>query len=759
MVLNGESKKDLLIKSLSFSDYKRYYQDQLGEISSANSSGWVKALCPFHPDTTPSFHINFLKQGAYKCFSCNESGDIFTFHQKKNGGDFVQALDYLAAFIGLDFEVTAKNFNASSGKAGQGLSKKADYKKLGKPSKIYQYTDLNKNVLYEKCKYLNPKTFRIRRKSKKGKGQYVWSIKGIDEVLYNLPMVNEASTIYIVEGEKDADALIELNLAATTTCMGAGSWLESFTPYMQDKTVVILPDNDDPGREHAELVASQVKKVAKSIQIVELPGLPPKGDVSDWFEAGHGKEDLLKEIAKIQTYEDHIDVLNKKHAVIILGGKSRVLNVDPSKFFPGQSTISFSRINDFKIRYLNKKILNPDRVQNSKMPKTVTIADNWLQSPDRRECNEIIFQPGAPNKVKNSYNLWTGFNVKPNFGDWSFFRQHIRKIIANGNEQVYEWIITWMARICQDPGGKKPGTSIVLKGGQGAGKGCFVTIFGELFGQHFLQVLNQRQIVGRFNQQLQSIVLLFVDEGFWGGNKSSEGILKGLITEKYMTIEHKGENTFQVANHMNVIMASNKNWVVPSGMDERRFYTLDVSEEKKQNKKYFNRIYEQMEKQGGLEAMFHDLLKHDLTTANISSFPKNTATFTQVQLSMTPVQKFWFETLKEGKLFYGEESSADVGDWETEQQKISTELFYRFYIRFCDQTGQKYRESKSIFGRYIKQICEEIQRERTRTIMVNGRYDVVWHYIFPDLPRCQELFCEKINASVNWDSVLNEIYE
>jgi archaellum biogenesis ATPase FlaH len=113
---------------------------------------------------------------------------------------------------------------------------------------------------------------------------------GVRRVLYRLPeliRVPNAERVFIVEGEKDADRMHQEGLFATTNSGGAGNWQESYTQYFQNRQVVIIPDNDEPGRRHARVVARAISKVADSVKILELPGLPEKGDVSDFLDSGH----------------------------------------------------------------------------------------------------------------------------------------------------------------------------------------------------------------------------------------------------------------------------------------------------------------------------------------------------------------------------------------------------------------------------------------------------------------------------------------
>lgn len=151
---------------------------------------------------------------------------------------------------------------------------------------IYDYHDANDQLIYQVCR-TQDKQFPQRRPD--GKGGWIWGMGDIEPVLYGLPQVlsavQEGRTIYIVEGEKDADRLVEAGFVATTNPMGAGKWKKSYTKSLQGcKEVVIIPDNDPPGFDHAQKVANALYEKGINIKIVSLPDVPLHGDVSDWLD-------------------------------------------------------------------------------------------------------------------------------------------------------------------------------------------------------------------------------------------------------------------------------------------------------------------------------------------------------------------------------------------------------------------------------------------------------------------------------------------
>ena len=175
----------------------------------------------------------------------------------------------------------------------------------------YPYVDADGKRLFEKVRY-EPKDFRIRHRDG---GAEVWRIpRGIELPLYRLPAVKAAiasgEPVYLVEGEKDADRLAAAGLCATTNYDGAAAghqkpkWRDSYTAALAGADVVLIPDNDEPGQAHMRHVATALAGKVAEVRWLDLPGLPAKGDVSDWLNAGH-TVDELKALAKSAEHAEH----------------------------------------------------------------------------------------------------------------------------------------------------------------------------------------------------------------------------------------------------------------------------------------------------------------------------------------------------------------------------------------------------------------------------------------------------------------------
>lgn len=156
----------------------------------------------------------------------------------------------------------------------------------------YDYVDERGELLYQVMRF-DPKGFRQRRPD--GRGGWAWNLDGVRRALYRLPDLAEARTVYVVEGERDADNLAALGLIATTNAGGAGKWGDGLTRALVDarvEHVVILPDADAAGERHALDVGRACLAAGLAVKVVRLPGLPAKGDVSDYLAAGHSRAEL-----------------------------------------------------------------------------------------------------------------------------------------------------------------------------------------------------------------------------------------------------------------------------------------------------------------------------------------------------------------------------------------------------------------------------------------------------------------------------------
>lgn len=339
---------------------------------------------------------------------------------------------------------------------------------------------------------------------------------------------------------------------------------------------------------------------------------------------------------------DLIDQMNERFCVVLNGGKLAVFMEDEDELYspPRKVFIKLSR-QDFIHYHENKlvKIAGRDRRVNS--------AEFWLKSPRRREYHGIVLDPEGRDGGK--LNLWRGWSVEPQQGDWSLMRELIEQVLCSGDPALYEFVLRWMAFMFQHPS-TSPQVAITFRGQEGTGKSTLGRALMAIAGTHGLTVSSPSQFAGRFNAHLRNVAFLFADEAFSRGNREAEGVLKQLVTEPVISFEGKGADIVSGRNLVHLMLASNHEWVVPAGMEARRFAVFDVADMRKGDAGFFNALNAQLES-GGLAAMLHDLLAMDIRGWHPSRHvPKTQALADQKVFSLEPAHRFWWQALDSGML-------------------------------------------------------------------------------------------------------------
>lgn len=183
-----------------------------------------------------------------------------------------------------------------------GIKDKSDRRAVTQPeeSRFYDYRDEGGAVIFRVERRVQDGRKTFLQHGPDGSGGFVCRkgcMQGVRRLLYRLPELLNAdrdAVVFVCEGEKDADRLASAGLVATTNPGGAGKFLPDYVPHLTGRNVVVLEDNDQPGRDHAADVVTKLSGAAKSVAVLRLPGLPEKGDVSDWIAAGGSLADLSR---------------------------------------------------------------------------------------------------------------------------------------------------------------------------------------------------------------------------------------------------------------------------------------------------------------------------------------------------------------------------------------------------------------------------------------------------------------------------------
>lgn len=294
---------------------KPFLGDYIKEIT-AKSKGKNQYICPFCGSGTGSNETGaftyYPETNTYHCFACGEHGDIFDLYAHQNNfdlhSDFAKIIDELSKKYGIYDKNTADTSKTKTGER-EHIYKNADGSIFGKKV-INKFSDGTK------------KAFWVLFDRDKNNFCRNTGLSGNKAPLYNADLLHSRTDnmVFVVEGEKDADTLVKWGFLATTIPNGAGfsNWIDLYNNELQNRDIIIITDNDEPGRKYGETVARNVIKTAKSLKIIPSATVwekcPEKGDISDISQLlGEEKtrELLISALKNVNFYQSQPESDNK----------------------------------------------------------------------------------------------------------------------------------------------------------------------------------------------------------------------------------------------------------------------------------------------------------------------------------------------------------------------------------------------------------------------------------------------------------------
>ena len=381
--------------------------------TSTGAGEQYSGLCPAHEDSSPSLSLKI-----------DEGTILIKCHSGCNFKEICRGLGIKESDLFNKCETNTKTKSNSS--------KKKNNVRLNAEGKVEFYSKKHKKRVTENVRYIYHKAdgsdafYVIRTEPKDFRpmtpdGQL--GLEGMQRVPYRLPEllegIKDSRQILLLEGEKDADRAAGMGFVATTFVGGTGKWRDEYLGHFSGGDIVLIPDNDQPGIKGMEDIAEQLHGTAKTIKVLELPGLGKRKDkhgkdFSDWADIDdNGKQKLIEIISEVseltppEVLDEKLPIveeLNQEHFVTRIGGKTIVVNEvhDPAM---DRNILTYSTPTDFKNYYLNRFIMVNDA--------PVSIGDHWFKHPLRRQFPGITFMPGETSPYMGNYNLWRGFNVPP----------------------------------------------------------------------------------------------------------------------------------------------------------------------------------------------------------------------------------------------------------------------------------------------------------------------------------------------------------
>jgi hypothetical protein len=451
----------------------------------------------FGSNGSVSVEITGPKRGQWYDHELGTGGGPWDFLRVKGGMGDGQAVNWLRSELGIEVEQKPRSRIVA----------------------IYDYVDEQGALQFQVLRWGPKKTFSQQQPGS-GKGGIKRgpdgkpTMQGARYVPYHLDELTAAKAtgnghpwrVYICEGEKDADRLRDQwGLVATTNPGGARKWRSEYNRYFAGADVLVIPDNDRVGRKHAQNIAANLFPVAARVRIVELQGLPDKGDVSDWIEYGGTQSDLETTVELAPTFWPNEQTTKPN------GHDNEGVSLDDFYAYMPMHNYIFAPTREmWPAASVNARI-SPILVGEEEITASLWIDQN-------RPVEQMTWVPGLPMIIENRlieeggwierknvscFNLYRPPTIKPGdatqAGPWL---DHARKVYPDD----FDHIVKWLAQRVQQPQ-DKINHALVLGGKPGIGKDTLLEPPKRAVGPwNFREVLPE-QVCGRFNGFLKSTIL------------------------------------------------------------------------------------------------------------------------------------------------------------------------------------------------------------------------------------------------------------
>lgn len=545
--------------------------------------------CPAHDDNKPSLTISYNSKDKKTLMNCKAGC---------NTNDILNAVglsiaDLFDNSIKLIEKINCKNGFKNYDEVIQYL--KENPIDNDEVIKVYKFKNEDNKILYLKLRTKGKKFLHVRLID----NYLIWGLKGgsyyetfegsnifsanekstkkievkeQEKILYNLPNVinaiREDKTIYIVEGEKDANNLIKNGLIATTTSTGGGGgrdkWNDSYSQYFKSAKVVLLPDNDNSGIEFANKVKAAILNYCFRVKVLVISN-KEKGDVSDWLEEGHNIMELYELLKEVKpTYAKWYNISNNGNIMLnrnrLAHHLSLQMNYVVASNGMGQGIfhmykdgvyVPIHRLEPYIREYIYIDYRNPDAI------RSIFDSLRQVESMDFEELhgdeniiniNNGLFDVRTMNlKLHNkdyisSNQLKCNYNDNPyNGGKWDNYINDL----TEGNEDAIMFLQEVAGAILSNIKGYRLKAIVGLQGKGDSGKTQFFNVLGNILGDDIvgtasLQKLSNAQFTGSsiygkrivFDGDLPSEPLGNVD------------VIKKLSGGDKLPIEFKGVNSF-----------------------------------------------------------------------------------------------------------------------------------------------------------------------------------------------------------------------
>ena len=489
--------------------------------------------------------------------------------------------------------------------------------------------------------------------------------------------------IFWVEGEKDVETVAKLGGLAFTFG-GTGDGLpEGCQQYLVGRNVVVLSDNDDKGRTHAEAKAALAKPVAVSVKVIHFPDVPEKGDVSDWIEAGHTFEDLKDRVLAAEAWKptrtepeksmepDKPSEPSRPPANIKLDDFQAFLPMHSYIYIPtrdlwpavavNSQLAPMPVINEDGSRAVAPATKDKDGDLQSGKPLSMS-ASAWLDK--HQAVAQMTWAPGLPMLIRDRLISEGGWFDHPGATCFNLYRpptlkhgdsmqagpwlDHVKKVYPDDCEHL----VMWFAYRVQHPE-IKINHNIVLSGNPGVGKDTLLEPVVQAVGPWNCTEVAPEDLFGSFNGYLKSVILR-VSEARDMGDVNKFQLFErmktiGAAPPEVLRVNEKHLKEHSIVNVVGNIITSNyKTDGLYLPADDRRHYVAwsDLTQADFDSEPgagdaslYFDKMWSWYEKEGGFSHVAAFLATADVSAFNPKAPPLKTPAFWAIVDANRPAEE------------------------------------------------------------------------------------------------------------------------
>lgn len=336
--------------------------------------------------------------------------------------------------------------------------------------------------------------------------------------------------------------------------------------------------------------------------------------------------------------------------------------------------------------------------------KKTAIFQKWLQDKDKRQYEDLVFDPSMKADPKKYLNTFDGFAYK----DWDDSNNKnidsFRKLICNlcnYENNVVEYMMNYLAHIIQKPA-EKSGKIVVFRGIEGVGKDSFHLLIQKILGfKYCLNTENFEDIFGKYNIKIKNKIFITLNETNADDGRKYKDSLKAFATADKTTYADKCVKAVEQNNYARLFLFTNASSPVNLEMTSRRYVIIKTSWELVNDTDYWNEFYKNINDKEYIKSVYNYLKNRDLSEFKINNTPVTEEYKTMKENSIHPIVEYLKELCQK---------ESHPGIWEYDEI-IKSHIIKR-------------NEFMYLFEEYFEEHCEMNDNLLKKKVITNAIKDI-----------------------------------